>query len=942
MVPFLRKVAEELLQNHTSFDGVGIILPSRRAGVFLKREISALLSKPLLAPTITTTEDFLLENLGWEQENMIQLIFKLYRSYEKLNLEDKDSFIEFSKWAQTLIGDFNEIDRYLIDANSLFDYISDAKRIESWDLGPGESSDTQMVNDYLLFWELLPQLYSDFSSKLKQEKRVYQGLAYRQLAENMEDYLPAIKKKYSKLYFVGFSALNEAEERILMRLHEEKIAHFFWDFDSYYYEDSVHEAGKFLRDSKIIKRLKDQSQFKKPDSFLSQLHKKIKIKSVSGDTLQAITGNASVLEYQNDQLEEVAVVMADENLLLPFLNNLAADIPAVNVTMGLPLRFSPIAGFFNLLWEMHVWQETSGNTDKEGNPAFHYQKWDDVLGHPVSKKWDKEGTIEKLRSEIRKQNQVFVSLPQLKSWLSFNWDDEVESLFTKDSAEPQNWCASLGRFTEYAKPFYDGGVTETGILYGFFQLFAQLERWIKESNLELDVKTSYQFYKELLQTETIDLKGEPLKGLQVMGMLETRTLDFKNVILTSVNEDVLPKGRVQNSMIPFDIKHRFGLPTYLDKDGVFAYHFFRLLQRAENITILYNNQNQGLGGGEPSRFIAQIEHELCRVNPDIDFSKETISSRLIPQEEEAKEVVKTPSILKRLDELAERGISPSALIDYINDPLLFYYRRILGLQETDEVEEVIGYHTQGTIIHEILQDYYSVEEDSGKGPLKRLHADLPVFQKTESELRDEVIKKLQNAGLKDVSHGKNLLIRETLTGMLRNFLAKEKEQLKDKGEVEILSLETGLSQTLKLANGKQVLIKGLADRIDRLGEHTRIIDYKTGGVNQAEVRFKDLDELKQPNEKNKSFQLLAYSFLYANDQLEMERVFPSIISLRNVNNWPIELKWGKEEGVTQEDLKAFKGFLVEILEEIFDPEIPFSEKMLSLSKHENQINHIDP
>ncbi len=927
MIPFLRKVAQEIVKEQKNFSRLNIILPSRRAAVFLKKEISKLIEGPVFAPHITTSEDFLMETIGWEQESNPSLVFKLFEAYSQLEIENKDSFSDFSKWAQTLLGDFNEIDRYLISPDEIFSYLSDVKRIESWDLSPGESTDSELISDYLKFWEKLPQFYANYKTILLKEGKVYQGLAYREMADNISEYIPKLKTNYDQFYFIGFSALNNAEEQIFRVLYEEGLAKFYWDIDQYYFNDEVHEAGKFLRESKLIKSLRENEDFNGFENLLVKGAKNIVVKSVAGDSLQAIAANATVLEYQDSNLQDIAVVMADENLLNPFLNNIAEEIPALNITMGLPAKYAPIGGLFSLFWDMHISHEINGRFDSKGRASFHFQKWDDLLSHPVLKRIEKEnGDFEKIRKEIRKQNQIFVSYDEIIEWAPIQVDIDIKSLFESFIENPAGFCKQLGKFIEDLKPFLEEESEKLGIAYGFFKLFEELADLFSKYNYVLDLKTAQQFYKDLLSSQTIDLQGEPLSGLQVMGMLETRTLDFKNIILTTVNEDVLPQGRSQNSLIPFDIKFKFGLPTFLDKDGIYAYHFYRLIQRAENVCLIYNGQNNGMGGGEPSRFISQIEHELSKQNPNINFVKKGISNVLKMDEEKLISIEKTDDIQKKLAELAEKGLSATALIDYINDPLKFYYKRVLGIHEKEDLEEVIAYNTQGTILHEILQEYYSKE---GKA-LTELTPDLEVFSKTKAQLREDVVKKLQKFGLKNIHHGKNLLVRETLTGMLSNFLKKEKSILEEGTKVEIMSLEESLEVELHLEKGQKVKLKGIADRIDKTNGSIRVLDYKSGSVDPKHLKFYKWEDLKQPEEKNKSFQLMMYAWLYMEKHNHLIEIEPGIISLRNVKEWPMPLVFEKSATINREHLINFKNILTEILSEIFDYQTPFKEKILYL------------
>ena len=940
MANFLTQTATDILQRYPDFQKIGIILPSRRAAVFLKKELSKLIDKPVFSPYITTIEDFMLESLGWEQADQPSLMFKLYDSYAAVAPEPRETFSDFSQWAHLLLADFNELDRYKVDARTVFHYLADVERIKRWDLDP-EKEMSELVQNYLKLWRLLPDVYSHFTKKLKSEKVVYQGLAYREMADTVSEHVEELRSQYDKLLFIGFNALNASEEEILRTLYREGLADFYWDVDEYYFKDEDQEAGNFLRQSKLVQELIDKKDFRYMHKSLSEIPKQIEIVNVSGRQQQALAANAAVLRFQEKQLEDVAVVLAEEELLMPFLNNLAKDISTLNVTMGLPLSNTPVAGFFQLLMEMFQENESTGRKDKDGNPSFHFQKWDDLLGHPLFKRWiQNSAATESLRNDIRKRNRIFISATELDSWVNDTHNAEFIQFFSnQDDRLSHLWV----RFAKLAEWLHEAQPEKTSMLqslFGFYKLFNRLAILMEEYPYVNDLKTATRFYKDLLKSETLDLYGEPLSGLQVMGVLETRTLDFKNLVLTSLNEDILPKGRSENSLIPFDIKREFGLPTYLDKDAVFAYHFYRLLQRAENVTLIYNGLSEGLGSGEPSRFIKQLEYELPKANGRVEFKHINPSFDVKIEDAAVDDVVKTPAIMERLRQLAERGFSASAIIDYINDPVEFYKKRVLGLQEADEVEEVAGYNTQGNVIHHLLEEYYSQRTEGEELICKSvLHSNDPVFGKSEEELRIDVVEKLKSeTKLEDVDVGKNLLIREILTGMMVNFLKKEKEELiaiEREGQLlSLLGLEMELDTHITLTSGQKVKLKGVIDRVDRVGDNIRVMDYKTGSVVDSNLKINDISDLRQPKEKNKSLQLLMYAYLYYARHNEEGPISAGIISLRNVNKWPMPFRIGKNEEVSKELAEEFESFLRMIMEEIFDETIPFSKKLLTLESDE--------
>lgn len=926
MPSFLRQVAQDILQKHPTLEGVTLILPSRRAGVFLKKELSKLIDKPTWSPKIITIEDFVLELEGLKVADTPSLIFSLYECYKDSSLEHKESFADFSKWVHLLLADFNEVDRYMVNAQSIFSYLADVERIKRWNLEIDQPL-TEMVENYLKLWEALPDLYANFSAKTLKEERVYQGLAYRKAAENIHGHLEQVNKEYQNMFFIGFSALNKAEEQIMLALYEEGLAHFYWDVDRYYYSDLQHEAGKFLRESRLIKKLREKGDFHWFSENLKTTTKSIEVVNASGNHLQAVAAHEAIRDFREQALENVALVMADENMLQPFLNNLSEDIGHLNITMGLPLKVSTVSGFFQLLIEMQLENEQTQRKDGRGNPAFHYQKWDDLLGHSGMKGFGgKTRELEGLREKIRTQNQIYLSWDELLELGEKAKDIHLEAILG-NQLSPSELYQALAELTEKMHQHLESQTAMVQMLFAFYKLFNILSELFHTYPYVEDVKTSYQFYREMLASETLDLYGEPLSGLQVMGMLETRLLDFNNLVITSLNEDVLPKGRSATSLIPFDIKREFGLPTFLDKDAVFAYHFYRLLQRAENITLIYSSKAEGLGAGEPSRFITQLKYELLKSNPKISWKERIIGGDVHINNSEEQEIEKTPAVMERLHKMAEDGISPSALIDYINHPLEFYYKRVLNLREADEVEEVAGFDTQGTLVHSLLESLYSVPSEDGSRPIDSLKAEFEVFDLSIQTIRNDVANRLKEQfGIRSANSGKNLLIREILAGMVFNFLKKEKQEIWKVGELQLLGLEERLETEVKIKNNRTVKIRGVVDRIDQTGETIRVIDYKTGFVTPYELKFESFEELLDPKDKNKAFQLLMYAFLFLQNSNKHKEVLPCIISLRNLNNWPMPLKAMGSNAVDKGLLLDFEHFLTSLLEEIFDQNFPFRSK----------------
>lgn len=935
MSVFLARVAQAIIDEYPDPGKLAVVLPSRRSALFLKEELSKCINKPVWSPHITTSEDFVLTGLGWELADQPTLIFKLYEVYSKVLKEPRESFAEFSHWAQLLLADFNEIDRYLIDARQLFSYLADVERIKKWDLQGGKP--TEMIAAYLSLWDSLPEIYDEFTTSLRNEKRVYQGMAYREVAGSLDQWSDRLPNQFEKLIFVGFNALNTAEKKIFRHLYQEGLASFFWDVDRYYFDDPFQEAGLFLRKDELVNELRDRGDFKWESDDLSTTIKRIRVIGANGNHQQAVVANKLIEESAPEDQQQIALVLAEERLLPAFLNNLSAKIDSLNITMGLPLAESSMSGFFQLLVYMLRDQEQHGRRVK-GMPAFHHRYWLDLLSNNHMPLWsERPELINAAQYEITRRNLLYLSAEQLENLQPGVLGEKVTSFF--NSIAGAEMSQSWSMLAELARELYqksEGRLNLPQAFYGFYRIFNRLADLMQEYPYVSDWQTAVRFYRDLVNTESLDLKGDPLSGVQVMGMLETRTLDFKKLIITSLNEDVLPKGRSENSLIPFEIRKEFGMPTYLDKDAVFAYHFYRLLQRAEDITLIYNSAAQGLHSGEPSRFIRQLEFELKARNPhaEIEFMSWSFP---ITQAPEAS-IEKSPGVLNDLAAMAGKGISPTALIDYINDPTEFYRKRVLRLKEQEEVEEVAGYDTQGNVVHRILEDYYGNLKEAPSGG-RILDPFLEVFSLKREQISLAVEQQLaKESGHSDFSAGKNLIIREILIGMIERFLKAEKAALMKMVEsgrqLRLLGLEENYSADLVLNNGTRVRIHGNIDRIDREEEQVRIIDYKTGAVEDRNLKIDAWEDLRQPKEANKSLQLMVYAWLYLRNHPELEKVQAGIISLRKTSEWVMHLRAMKSYEIDRRMVNEFEAFLQQLLEEIFDPGLPFEKTRVTLQSDE--------
>lgn len=918
-----------------------IVLPNRRAGLFLKTHFSKKLTKTFWSPEILATEDFVSVLAEVEMADPTTLLFELYETVKAVGKRDIESFDEFSKWGQILLSDFNELDRYIVDHKRLFGNLKDIKELEAWSLNSEEAL-TEFQMQYLSFWKLLGEYYQHFTERLLANKKAYQGLAYRLVAANPEERVG--KHPWKKIIFAGFNALNKAEEIIIEKLLDADLAEVIWDTDSYYVNNLDQEAGRFFRkyknSGKFSKLDKGEKNITIQENLLSTEAKSISVIGAAKNVAQAKVAGSLVSEIKkiDPNLQETAVVLADENLLFPVLHSLPENLKDINVTMGYPLKNTPVAGFFDLIFALH---ETGLKLSQgKTNYSFYHSDVLKFLSHAYTatalSTVSKEYTFRKVLFALQQRNIVFANLKTLDSiFKEFGCEKEFEILkpLFKHWANPYDAISCMQYVIEVLK----NGIVlqqeneeeskaslELEYLFAFTKIIKRIQVLMDTYPSSIsDIKALRSIVNQIVRATGLPFYGEPLMGLQVMGMLETRTLDFKNVILLSCNEDILPSGKAVNSFIPFELKKYFGLPTYGDKDSIFSYHFYRLLQRASTIYLLYNTESDALGSGEKSRFLTQLIYELPKVNPNVKITERLVSIPSVNADLDSSiSIEKTESVFKKLHERADYGFSPSLLNVYRNCSLQFYFHAIAGLKEADEVEETIGADALGNVIHEALDRFY--KPFLGK---KITPSDVRGMKKEVESTVVELFKKDYKES--DVSFGKNLLILKVALKFINNFLDTEIGML-EKGEKEgkpviIKALEQELESSIPIT-GKTIKVKGKADRIDGYGSQTRIVDYKTGLAEDKELKFEDWEEIRTDAGLAKSFQLLTYAWLYQKSHPAVtENIVSGIISFRKLSEGLKTVKVSDSDALDAEILALFEEQLVALVSEIFNPKVRFTQ-----------------
>lgn len=940
MEAFLLKLAKEIKHQYPDdLKNICIVLPNRRASLFLKKYLAEVYKKTIWAPQIFATEDFISKHSGYKLIDNLELLFQFYEVYKNIEKDEAKSFEEFSKWAPTLLNDFNEIDNYLADSEKLFSTVNQIRALEIWNLGAQEPSQIQL--QYIAFWEKLYSYYKTLKEKLHTKNLAYQGMAARHSAENIEHI--ASQLPYKKIFFAGFNALNKAEEKIIQYLTLHKKAELFWDADTYYMDNETQEAGVFLRYYKQKWFDHHGQKFNWIENNWRSSEKKIEIIGTAKNLNQVKAAGEILAKLKsNKNYQDTALVLADENLLMPLLNSIPKEVDHLNVTMGMPLKYIPLYNLMEHILQMH---EHAAKHAEENikNYRFYHGDISRLLQNTlIAGIWNKSEAgflLQKLDAYIKRKNRVYISFAELESQcnqqeLAFLYD--LQPILNNWENNPllaiKGLKALIALFKNNLNSIQNKQKQkiEAEYLFLFSKICNRLERYIKNFDALIDVATLKILFNQILRNESLAFYGEPLKGLQVMGVLETRTLDFETIILISTNEGVLPSGKTMGSMIPFDIKRAFGLPTYSDKDSIFAYHFYRLLQRAKNIYLIYNTEADDLGGGEKSRFIAQLLQELPQQNSNAKIT-ESILTLEVPKHT-ANEIKKEKNeiVLYQLNNWIERGISPSALNSYISCPLDFYYKYVLKLRESDEdaVEETIEANTLGSYIHNTLQEVYTpfLNRTLNETDLKNIKEQIP-----------EILKKefLKDFTLEDISYGKNYLIYTMAEKQVLKFIDKEIEEInrlkKDNQFISIIALEEAFETEISFnQNGKETKAKlsGRIDRIDKIGNTIRVIDYKTGKVEKKEISLINIDEiLNSDGKKSKALQLLTYAVLYEQILKENDEIKTGIISFRNINEPYFFLSIQKSEIINADIIKQSKELIREILEEIFNTDIPFEHKV---------------
>jgi len=929
---FIENLADRLLGEYSGqLDQLTIVFPNRRAGLFFTKALSDRIERPVWSPEIISFEDFVYALKGTAPADNLSLLMDLYEVFRKIT-GFEEPFDTFYFWGDMLLKDFNEIDKHLIRAENLFTTLKNLKEIDVefafmsdeevdalrqfW--GSTLHEKTTHKESFIRFWSNLYPVYTTFRKVLSQAGRAYSGMIYRDLIEDITR--GSIQWEKGKVIFAGFNALIPAEERIITWFLESSKGDIHWDLDAYYFDHPGHEAGQFLRQyyqDKIFRNTfpdRIPAYFENNDKNIQS----IASSQYSGQPKIAADVIHTLLREQGKQcLEETVIVFPDESLLSQVLYALPREVDKVNITMGYPLRNSSLFSLFNQLLELQEHMRLG----KE-KVWFNHRQVLNILNHNLISGIEKE-TVNTLIQRIEKRNLIYVPAELLNrnELMAVVFDPDPE----KEIFEYLQSVLILIRSSskDFDEPLFYFEKEFSIVLY---KLLERQKEIFSNSEITITPALLRRILKYYAQLEKIPFSGEPLQGLQMMGLMETRNLDFKNVIVMCTNEGQLPKTGSQSSFIPHNVRKAFKLPNPDTQDAIYSYPFYRMIQRSDNIYLIYNTEDSYTLQSEPSRYIYQLKFE----------SGYTVHEKGLAMDISVND--QPPIVIKKDDFIMEKlaryyqdpefRLSPSALNMYLSCPLSFYYRYILDLSEEDEVSEELDAAKFGNILHRTMEDLYQ--------PFLGKPLDGGAFKLMRKNLGQSIRRSFADYYGKEYSNdfqieGKNLLGME----IIRNYVLKILEKDEAGIPFTVLGLEQKYTHDLQVnipMGQVRVGLKGIIDRIDQKGDSIRIIDYKTG---KDESSFKDLAGLfdASDDKRNKAiFQTFFYAMLFVrnNPDYAGRPVMSGLYNVKELYDKEFDLRIklkGKGGNNYVDDiipyLSEYENELIRLISEIYDPSIPF-------------------
>lgn len=910
---FLGHVVHQLKAEHPAWEDLCFVLPNRRARLFLQKELATQLKGSLILPEMLSIDDFVgqISSLLPAPELMQQQL--MYQSYcAACTATEPDSFELFLGWSSTLLKDLSTMDQYLLDRKAFFSYLGSLHDMRAW----GQAKD-ELVVKYTAFWQLLPQMFQDFSERLADQGYATAGICYRLATESLENYLQ--HKSATRFIFCGFNALSPSESTIIQELLAQGKARVFWDIDKKMLQNKMHQAGNFIREYIGWKNQERTAEAQAHDLFHGE--KKVQVIEVQQQLGQAKQLGALLASMSAESdWSKTAVVLADEALLLPLLYALPENINKLNITMGFPLAQHPLANFVAAFLNLSL---------KQSQRGFYFSDVESLLTLPETKALlaTHEPTyITTVLQRAKKQKRSYLSVDFLIEAAPESLAPLLTQLFTPQQS-PLSWIEVV---RDLLPLFYaEQQIAPLSMVYRvavekFLDIFQQIYDVMGALKKDISFSLLRSLYLQLVQGEKVNFVGAPLEGLQILGVLETRTIDFDRVLIAGVNEGILPSQGQQNSWIPFDVKKEFMLPTQEDQDAIFTYHFYRLMYRTKEVYLLYNGTTDGIQVGERSRFIRQWAFE----KPDAHQWEEQVQeARFIAPEDVSKVVPKTQAVLDKLKERATKGFSPSALNVFIKDPYTFYTKYLLGIEEEMELEDSFSHRTFGTLVHYSLEALYTPYI----GKILSANDCDAMIQQIEPVVASAIA-----AEYPQKVSGKNMLALAAIKRYIQNLISYDKQAVLKGEEIELLALEQKLNMTRFIAAlGIEINFRGTVDRVDRHNGFIRVIDYKTGQVASSKLGIYDWSLVVTDPDYGQARQLLLYALMWNENNPENQAHKAGIIALKQYDKGVLYVgeketpnAKKRETELTKEVLAKATATFDQLCMQLFDSNSPFQSAEL--------------
>ena len=890
---FLSKIISELLSETSDLSQTVIVLPGKRPVVFLKQILKEQKYEGFL-PEFFTVDELIKKISGKQHIQGISLWLFGYDVYKKIYPEE--TLENFLKWFPTLLKDWDDMLKFSEEDKAVLEYMLDDERIKNWGetLGDGDNARKRNLN----FWKKMNVFLPKLKENLQAKGWATDGMIHEMVREKISDFAEETETKF---VFCGFNALTPLEEKLIRELLQKGKAECFFQADEYYIKDLKQEAGKFLRKHMHWKEFNENRKFQWIENSFCE-EKNIKVYEVAGNVAQTKILPEILQEIPKENYSKTAVVLLDENLLLPSLDAVSF-VDNLNITMGFPIKN---LGFSGAVKKLFYLQKQLEKNDK----SYYYLDVFSVLEEFPDNEEDRK-IIDQFVAKIEDENIVYISKKMMQEHLG---ELSYFELFEKRTAaelleDLSNFCYQL-KFREIDDILYEN-------VSLFETTFKILKNHMKDYDFEISIDALEVLMNQLVNSENLDFQGEPLEGLQFMGLLETRLLDFENIILLSVNEGKLPLGNTQNTYLPFDVRRNFGLNTFLENDSIYAYHFYRLLQNSKNIYLLYNALGSGVNTGEKSRFITQMEMESPHKMEHI-----VIENTSEPILQEPIIIEKTEKVLEKLNEWKDR-ISASHLISYLYNPIDFYLNNILKARETEEIEEELSQRNYGNLVHYALEELYG--ELQGK-ILKE--SDIEDLKPKINEAIDSAISELKHQP-ELYERGMNYIHKSMAAKVVEHILDYDLGLIKAGNSLEIISLENRINAEFSLdENGEKINFIGYIDRIDRLNGVLRVIDFKTAKAKNLSVKPKEekLEDFMSSADSKQALQLSIYAYMTLHNKgFAVNQLQCGIWSFAEIGKGVQTLKIYDNENIDNENVSVCMNSIKNIILEILNPEIPFKE-----------------